>query len=49
MATGAVSFKDDKKVVKIAIEKDKQIIKKVPKTKEERYPDLKSNFQSVFM
>ena len=33
MATGAVNFKDDKKVVKISIEKNKEIIKRISKTK----------------
>ena len=33
MATGAVSFKDDKKVVKISIEKNKEINKRISKTK----------------
>lgn len=42
MATGSVSFKDDKKVVHIPIEKDKEIIKRVSKTKKEEHPDLKS-------
>ena len=44
MATGAVSFKDDKKVIKFGIEKNKEIIKKISKTKVEETPDLKSKF-----
>ena len=46
MATGAVSFKDDKKVVKIAIEKNRELVKKISKTKSEEYPDLKSKYLS---
>ena len=44
MATGAVSFKDDKKVIKISIEKNKEIIKRISKTKKEDNPDLKSKY-----
>jgi uncharacterized protein YbcV (DUF1398 family) len=43
MATGAVSFKDDKKVVSLDIEKNNDIVKKLNKTKSERNPDFKSN------
>jgi hypothetical protein len=42
MATGAVSFKDDKKVNNLDIEKENEIVKRISKTKQERNPDLKS-------
>lgn len=41
MAVGAVSFKDNTKVVKMKdVEKDREIVKRLTKTKEERVVDL---------
>ena len=40
METGAVSFKDRSLVVKMHIEKDSMILKRISKTKEEKYPEL---------
>lgn len=40
MATGAVSFHDDKLVKKLHVEKDNDMIKKLNRTKEEKNPDL---------
>lgn len=43
METGAVSFKDHSKVVKLHIEKDNNILKVINRTKQERHPNLESN------
>lgn len=43
MEAGAVTFHDRKKINKIDVTKDKEILKRILKTKEEVYPDLKSN------
>ena len=43
MEAGAVTFHDRKKINKIDVTKDKEILKRILKTKEEAYPDLKSN------
>lgn len=40
METGAVSFKDQSKVVKMHIEKDNIILKRISKTKVEKHPNL---------
>ena len=45
MDTGAVSFHKPKEVMFIKIEVDKQIVKTISKTKEERYPDLKKELE----
>jgi hypothetical protein len=45
MDTGAVSFHKPKDVMFIKIEVDKQIVKTISKTKEERYPDLKKELE----
>eukprot|EP00347_Sterkiella_histriomuscorum_P021048 403335461 len=41
METGAVSFHNRKLVVNMEVEKDKEIIKRINKTKTESYPDFK--------
>lgn len=43
MATGAVSFKNNKLIEKLHVEKSKEILKVIQKTKTEDHPDLKSN------
>ena len=43
METGAVGFKNDKLIVNLNVEKNKDILRVIQKTKEEAYPDLKSN------
>ena len=40
METGAVSFHDGKQVRLFKIEKDKDIVRKIMKTKKESYPNL---------
>ena len=40
MEVGAVTFHNQKDVMNILIEKDKEIIKRIMKTKEERTPNL---------
>ena len=40
METGAVSFYNSKDVVRIAIQKDKEVVKRIMKTKREEYPNL---------
>jgi len=45
METGAVSFHKPKEVMFIKIEVDKQIVKTISKTKEERFPDLKKELE----
>ena len=47
MATGAVSFKNQKLIKNLHVEKDKDILKRIIKTKQEAYPDLKSNQRAL--
>ena len=45
MQTGAVSYKSNKKVKLINIEKNKDIIRQVLKTKQERFPDFEKEYK----
>ena len=45
MQTGAVSYKKPGQVKKITIEKNKDLIRKTLKTKEERNPDFQKDYQ----
>lgn len=45
MDTGAVSFHKPSEVMFIKIETDKQLVKTISKTKDERYPDLKKELE----
>ena len=46
MQTGAVSYHDSKKVVKIIVDKNKDIIRAVMKTKSEGFPDFEKDYQA---
>ena len=46
MQTGAVSYHDTKKVMKIIVEKNKDIIRAVMKTKSEGFPDFEKDYQA---
>jgi hypothetical protein len=45
MQTGAVSYHDSKKVVKLNCEKNKDIIRQVMKTKSEAFPDFEKDYR----
>ena len=45
METGAVSYHKPNEVMFIKIQIDKQIVKAVSKTKDERFPDLKKELE----
>ena len=44
MAVGAVSFHNRKLVTRLLIEKDRDMIRKIDKTKREENPDFASNY-----
>ena len=46
METGAVSYKNNKLVVKLFCEKDKDIVRATMKTKTEEFPDFEKEYQS---
>ncbi len=45
METGSVSFKNSKLVKLIHIDKDKEIVKSIIKSKEERFPDFEKDYR----
>ena len=45
METGSVSFKNSKLVKLIHIDKDKDIVKSILKSKEERFPDFEKDYR----
>jgi chloramphenicol O-acetyltransferase len=45
MQTGAVSYHDSKKVVKTIVEKNRDIIRAVMKTKSEAFPDFEKDYR----
>lgn len=45
METGSVSFKNSKLVKLIHIDKDKEIVKTIIKTKEERFPEFEKDYR----
>ena len=48
METGAVSFKNNKLITNLHVEKDKDILKVILKTKTEAQPDLKSKIRNIY-
>ena len=44
MQTGAVSYRDNKKVLYMNIQKDKQIVKTIMKTKKEVFPNFEKDY-----
>ena len=46
MQTGAVSYHDNKKVVKINVDKNKDIVRAVMKTKSEGFPDFEKDYHA---
>jgi len=49
METGAVSFHNRKLIVNLDVAKEKEILKRINKTKNEAHPDLKSKNIMVFI
>ena len=49
MQTGAVSYKNPKLVNKCHVEKNKDIVKAIMKTKEERFPDFQKDYQEYLL
>ena len=45
METGSVSFKSSKQVKTFHIEKDKEIVKLIMKTKQERFPEFEKDYR----
>ena len=45
METGSVTFHNSKQVSRIAINKDKEVIKRIMKTKTESYPNLEEQLR----
>ena len=46
MQVGAVSYKNNSLVKRFKIEKDKSIVNRITKTKEEKYPDLRDELET---